>query len=106
MTAQILKLTLLPGVDTTTFEQTLKDSVFPKTEILRRNVAATSHRLFRADAEGDRSVYVWIVFTRLVGSTPETAGEGPTVVCEAPLPLAAIAGDLSTLATVSSLSEI
>jgi hypothetical protein len=71
MTAQILKLTLLPDVDATMFEQTLKDKILPKIEILRRNVAHTSHRLFRADRGGpDSVVYVWLVFTDLVGSTP------------------------------------
>jgi hypothetical protein len=107
MTAQILKLTLLPDVDATAFERTLRNEIFPKIQILRRNVAHTSHRLFRADrGSADSIVYVWLVFTDLVGSTPQTAGEGPTILCESELPLAIIASHLANLATVESLSEI
>jgi hypothetical protein len=83
----------------------LRDKVLPETEILRRNVAHTSHRLFRAN-RGDPVVYIWLVFTEMVGSTPETAGEGPIVLCETELPVATIASHLATLATVESLSEI
>jgi hypothetical protein len=106
MSAQILKLTLLPGVDRAVFEQTLKKTILPKVDILLRTVKATSHRFFRTDTGGaDSSTYVWLTFTQLVGSTPEIAGEGPIVLCETPLPLAAIAKDLATLATARSSPE-
>jgi hypothetical protein len=63
--------------------------------------------VFRADRGGlDPLVYVWLVFTQMVGSTPETAGEGPFILCETELPVATIVSHLATLATVESLSEI
>ncbi len=78
MGAPILKLTLLPGVDPAVFERMLKETILPKVQIVRRTVKATLHRVFRSDAcTPDASIYVWLVFTQLVGSTPETAGEGP-----------------------------
>src|SRR5262245_61001847 len=85
MSAQILKLTLLPGGSPASFERTLKETIFPKIQIEDRRVFATYHRLFRADSAGANSAsYIWLVFTKLVGPTPETAGEGPVVLCEFP----------------------
>jgi hypothetical protein len=48
----------------------------------------------------------WSCITRLVGSTPETAGEGAVILCEVPLPIANIASELANLATVEILSEL
>jgi hypothetical protein len=107
MTSQILKLTLLPGIDPAAFERKLREEILPGVEILRRNVAGTSHRLFRGAATGpDASTYVWLVFTKLVGSTPETAGEGPVVLAETELPVAKLAPALAGLATLTVLGEI
>ena len=106
MTSQILKLTLLPGVDPAAFERKLREEILPGVEILRRNVAGTSHRLFRAASGPDASTYVWLVFTKLVGSTPETAGEGPVVLAETELPVAKFAPALAGLATLTVLGEI
>jgi hypothetical protein len=105
MTAQILKFTMLPDVDPDTFEQTLKDKV-SKIEILRRTVEATSSRLFKSENSGPDQTYIGLVFTKMVGSTPETAGEGAVILCELPLPIANIAGELANLATVEILSEL
>jgi hypothetical protein len=107
MTAQILKLAPLPGVDAAAFEQMLKDKILPDISILRRNVAGTSHRLFQPDAGGPNSPsFVWLMFTQMVGPTPETAGEGPVILCETLLPVDQIARDLAGLATVTTLQEI
>jgi hypothetical protein len=106
MTSQIVKLTLLPGVDPAAFERKLREEILPEVEILRRNVAGTSHRLFRAASGPDASTYVWLVFTKLVGSTPETAGEGPVVLAETELPVAKFAPALAGLATLTVLDEI
>ena len=83
-----------------------RDTILPKIQIFRRNVAGQSYRLFRADPAGPDVVYVCLVFTKLVGSTPESAGEGPTVLCKSPLPVDAIASDLSALATITVLNEL
>lgn len=107
MSAQILKLTLQPGVDAAAFEQTLRDAILPKLQILRRNVAGQSLRLFRTDqGSDDLRVYVVLVFTQLVGSTPETAGEGPIVLCQTLLPVEMIVDDLAHLATITCMTEI
>jgi hypothetical protein len=107
MSAQILQLTLLPGIDTVEFERTLKDSILPKVQIEHRTVVATYHRVFRADVCAPHSsTYVWLVFTKLVGPTPDTAGEGPVILCELPLPVEKIASYIASLATMTTLSKI
>jgi hypothetical protein len=85
--AQCFEITLLAGVDTSAFERFLMSDFFPKFTIFRRNVRSTGHRLLKLDDAGSAPRYVWLVFADLVGSTPETAGRGPTV----------LAGDLDWL---------
>ena len=104
MAAKILMLKLEPGKDPGEFELTLKQTILPKVQILHRTVAATQHRVFR-DSSGSNS-YGWLVFTQLVGSTPETAGEGPVVLCELPLPIDEIVKDLAGLAKLTVLDSI
>jgi hypothetical protein len=107
MSAQILKLMLLPGVNPADFERTLKETIFPRVQIEDRSVAATYHRVFRSNVAGpDSSSYTWLVFTKLVGPTPDTAGEGPVVLCELPLPVAQIANYVAKFATVTPVDEI
>ena len=107
MGAQILKLTLLPGVGATELEQTLHDKVLPGLQILRRTVQSTSCRLFRtgSDTTGPIS-YILLVFTQMVGATPETAGAGPSVLCEFPLPVNALMEELVGQATAEVLNEV
>lgn len=105
--AQCFELSLLSGVQESAFEKATFTEVFPNLQILRRNVRATAHRLLKIDGthSGQRK-YIWLVFASLVGSTPETAGDGPDV----------LASDLSFVdqasqlfakyATISSFQEI
>jgi hypothetical protein len=102
MSAKILKLTLDPATDADRFEQVLRQTILPN--VLHRTVAATQHRVFREI--GTPAGYVWLVFTQLVGSSPETAGEGPVVLCELPLPIDQINKSLSGLAKLSLLDSI
>ena len=92
--AQCFELSLLSGIEESTFEKAAFTEVFPNLQILRRNVRGTAHRLLKLDGthSGHRK-YIWLVFTLLVGSTPETAGEGPEV----------LASDLSFIDTASQL---
>jgi|SRR6187399_2697548 len=79
--AQCFEISLLPGVKSSEFEKAAFTQVFPKLLILRRNVRATNHRLLKVEgADSAHQKYIWLVFTSLVGNTPETAGQGPDVL--------------------------
>jgi hypothetical protein len=105
--AQILKVAPLHGTNIAALERTLKEKVLPHVNILHRTVAATSHRLFLLKArDPEAAAYMWLVFTKLVGSTPETAGQGPVVLCEQPLPIDKIVKQLEGIASVTTLDEI
>jgi hypothetical protein len=104
MSAKILKLTLDPGTDPEYFEQDLRQTILPNVQIRHRTVAATQHQVFR-ESETPAS-YIWLLFTRLVGPTPDTAGQGPVVLCEFPLPIDEITSRLSGSAKVTLLDSI
>lgn len=107
MPAQILQITPLPGTDPGAFENRLLGTVIPGITILRRNVQSHSCRVFRAEADGTQPIsYVVLVFTQMVGATPETAGEGPTILCPFDLPAEKLSGDLVGQATVRVLGEV
>jgi len=93
--AQCFELSLLPGVKDSDFEKDVVTDIFPKLQILRRTVRDTTHRLFKVDGADAGQKYIWLVFASLVGSTPETAGEGPDV----------LASDLQFIEEASKLFE-
>jgi hypothetical protein len=106
MGSQIMKMTLLSDVDPAAFEKTLKETVTPNTHVFLRSVRDESHRVFKSTS--DSPVYIWIVFTDVVGSTPETAGEGPNVLLRGSLPeplVASVRAALADLATVDLMNE-
>jgi hypothetical protein len=106
MGSQIMKMTLLPDVDPAAFEKALKENIIPDTHVFLRTVRDEAHRLFKSNSGS--SVYIWLVFTDLVGSTPETAGEGPNVLLRGSLPeplVESVRAALADLATVDLMNE-
>ena len=107
MPAHILQITLLPNTDPGAFENRLLGTIIPGIQILRRTVQSTSCRVFRTDADGTQPVsYVVLVFTQMVGETPETAGEGPTTLSLFDLPAEQLSKELAGQATVKTLGEV
>ena len=107
MPAHILQVTLLPDTDPGAFENRFLGTIIPGIQILRRTVQSTSCRVFRAEADGTQPVsYVVLVFTQMVGATPETAGEGPTTLCPFDLPVEMLSKELAGQATVKTLGEV
>lgn len=105
--AKCFEITLLPGIDQMEFENAMSKDVFPNLQILRRNVRETSHRLFKLDSAGTGDQrYIWLVLTALVGSTPETAGDGPEVLAADPPFLNEAEQMLVRFAKVSIFSEV
>jgi hypothetical protein len=105
--AKCFELSLLSGVEESTFEKAAFSEVFPNLEILRRNVRRTSHRLLKIDgADSGNCRYIWLVFASLVGDTPETAGKGPDVLAS-DLNFVDKASQLfAKYATISSFHEV
>jgi hypothetical protein len=104
--AQCFELTLLSGTNADDFERFLWKEVFPKFEILRRNVRGTTHRLLKLVGADSPPRYIWLVFTDLVGSTPETAGQGPEVLASNIDWLSAAAQLVANFATISTFTEV
>ena len=104
--AQCFELTLLPGVSAVAFEQFLRDEVFPKFRVLRRNVRGQDNRLLKLDSSNGSARYIWLVFVHLVGSTPETAGAGPTQLATRLEWLEGIAEAVKEHATVAAFTEV
>jgi hypothetical protein len=104
---QCFELLLLPGIDHRDFEKAVWTEVFSHLVILRRNVRATAHRLFRNDKTNRAAPnYIWLVFAELVGGTPETAGDGPEVLASDLAFLKQATDLLARYATISSFTEI
>ena len=104
---QCFELLLLPGTDHEDFEKAVWTEVFPRLVIFRRTVRSTVHRLFRNDKTNQAlQSYMWLVFAELVGSTPETAGDGPEVLASDLAFLNQAADLLAKYATISSFTEI
>lgn len=107
MPANILQITLLPDTDPGAFENNLLGTIIPGIQILRRTVQSTSCRVFRAEADGTQPIsYIVLVFTQMVGETPETAGEGPITLCPFDLPVEKLSKELAGQATVRTLGEV
>jgi hypothetical protein len=104
--AQCFELSLLPGTDPVEFESVLWKEVFPHFKILRRNVRGHEHRLLKLDGPNPSPRYVWLVFVSLVGSTPQTAGKGPTQLASNLDWSDEIAKIVEKYATVAAFSEI
>jgi hypothetical protein len=61
-----------PDVNPEDLERRLLGSVFPSTQLLRRNVSATRHILLRTDKPlNGQPVYVWMTFADLVGGSSQ-----------------------------------
>jgi hypothetical protein len=104
--AQCFELTLLPGASAVAFEQFLRDEVFPKFRVLRRNVRGQENRLLKLDSADGCPRYIWLVFVHLVGSTPETAGAGPTQLATRLEWLEGISEAVKDHATVAAFTEV
>jgi hypothetical protein len=87
--ASLYKLSLLSsGVEPAAFEQFLAGQIFNKDQILRRNVRATTHLLFKCQPTGTgMTEYIWAVFAEMVGPTPELASQGGSELRESILPI-------------------
>jgi hypothetical protein len=104
--AQCFEFTLLPGASPAVFEQVLRQEVFPKFRVLRRNVRGQANRLLKVEAGDGPPRYIWLVFVHLVGSTPETAGSGPTQLATKLDWLEGISALVEPHATVAAFSEV
>jgi hypothetical protein len=79
---------------------------FPQFRVLRRNVRGQGHRLLRLHGSDGLPRYMWLVFVSLVGSTPETAGHGPTVLASGLDSTDDVATAMKPFATVASFREV
>jgi hypothetical protein len=104
--AQCFELTLLPGANPVVFEQFLRHEVFPKFRVLRRSVRGQANRLLKVESADGPTRYIWLVFVHLVGSTPETAGSGPTQLATKLDWLEGISALVKEQATVAAFSEV
>lgn len=104
--AQCFELTLRPGANADDFERLLWQEVFPKFIILRRTVRGQTHRLLKLVGPDSSPRYIWLVLVDLVGATPETAGEGPTVLASDLDWLSEASRLVEKFATVATFSEV
>src|SRR4029077_20117467 len=104
--AQCFELSLHPGINPAEFEGFLWKEVFPHFRVFRRNVRHQEHRLLKRDSTDETSRYLWMVFVSLVGSTPQTAGDGPTELASGLDWLGDIAEAVKQYATVMTYTEV